>query len=68
MPFIRTTHTYVVLDIDPEAFADISKKLRDAGYDHCFMPDGEIDMHGIAIAPDPSMSALALGAAARKVK
>jgi hypothetical protein len=65
---IRNTHTYVILEIDPEAFNDIKKKLRDAGYDHAFMPGGEIDMHGIAIAPDPARSALALGAELRRME
>lgn len=49
---MRSTHTYVILEIDPEAYEEIAAKLRAAGYDHAFGPDGEIDMHGIAIAPD----------------
>lgn len=48
---LRITHTYVVLEISPEAHAEIKTKLLDAGYDHFI--DGEtIDMHGIALEPD----------------
>ncbi len=49
------THTYVILDISPNAFREISGKLRDAGYDHAFHQDGDrevIDMHGIAVAEE----------------
>jgi hypothetical protein len=44
-----STHTYAILDLSPEAFEEISTKLKAAGYDHAFMSDGEIDMHGIAV-------------------
>lgn len=46
------THTYAILEIDPEAFEAIKQKLTEAGYGHAFMPGGEIDMAGIALAPD----------------
>ena len=50
---MRSTHTYVVLGISADAFAEIEKKLRAADYHHCF-GDGVIDMSGIAVAPrDP---------------
>lgn len=65
---IRTTHTYAILKIDPEAFADIKWQLKQAGYEHAFMPNGEIDMAGIAIAPDESRGALALGAELRRIE
>ena len=50
---IRNTHTFVILDLTPAAFAEISEKLRAAGYDHVFMEsDGRsvVDMNGIAVA------------------
>jgi hypothetical protein len=46
------THTSAVLTISQAAFAEISKKLRDAGYDHAFIENMEspgIDMHGIML-------------------
>lgn len=47
---MRSTHTYVVLDISPEAHADIKAKFLAAGYGHSI--DGDtIDMHGIALEP-----------------
>lgn len=64
---MRATHTYAVLDISQEAYDEIRAKLEEAGYQHAFMPDGEIDMHGIAVSADPRSTALALGAAARAV-
>jgi len=65
---IGTTHTYVILEIDPEAFTEIHNKLLAAGYSHAFMPDGEIDMTGIALAPDLTRDALALGAELRRME
>lgn len=48
------THTYVVLQISKRAFAEIKRKLVEAGYEHAFRKDDEhglvIDMHGIAVA------------------
>jgi hypothetical protein len=43
------THTYAILDVNPSTWNDIAARLREAGYDHAFMEDGEIDMHGIAV-------------------
>lgn len=45
------THTYALLEVSRATFEEIACKLRDAGYDHAFIEDGEIDMHGIALAP-----------------
>lgn len=61
------THTYAILDVSPEAYAEIRAKLEEAGYQHAFhtrVRDGEevIDMHGIALRADD-----ALGAAPRVV-
>jgi hypothetical protein len=50
---LRTTHTYAVLDISPEAYREIHEKLEAAGYQHAFHRQGDrvvIDMHGIALA------------------
>jgi hypothetical protein len=54
----RQTHTYVELDISPEAFSEIKEKLLAADYGHAFMEDGTvIDMHGIAVKADPALLA-----------
>lgn len=45
----RTVHTYALLELSPAAYEEIAKKLRDAGYDHAFNDEGEIDMHGIGV-------------------
>jgi hypothetical protein len=47
---IRQTHTFAVLELSEAAYLEISGKLRAAGYEHAFHNDGEIDMHGIAVA------------------
>jgi hypothetical protein len=55
----RTTHTFVVLDLSGAAFAEISTKLKDAGYHHAFSKDDGrdvIDMQGIAVACEPEPS------------
>jgi hypothetical protein len=44
------THTYVILELSSSAHDEIAYKLRAAGYDHAFNDNGEIDMHGIAVA------------------
>jgi hypothetical protein len=46
---IRQTHTYAELELSKVAYDEIAAKLRDAGYDHAFMDDGAIDMHGIGV-------------------
>ena len=54
---VTATHTYAILDIPPQAWADIAAQLADAGYDHVFHDDGEsrpvIDMHGLALRATP---------------
>lgn len=51
------THTYTILELSRSAYDEIKTKLQDVGYDHAFHQNeaGEphIDMHGIAVAPDP---------------
>lgn len=50
-PSPRQTYTYVQLGVSQAVYEEISKKLREAGYDHCF--DGvNIDMSGIALIPE----------------
>lgn len=47
------TYTYAILEVSPGCYAEISAKLKGAGYDHAFHEDGDrtvIDMHGIALA------------------
>lgn len=46
---IRQTHTYATLEVSHAAYNEVEKLLRAAGYGHAFMPDGAIDMHGIAL-------------------
>jgi len=65
---MHNTHTYVVLEVSSDAYQEIKLKLKAAGYDHAFMSNGEIDMHGIAVSEDPTTTALFLGAAARQVE
>ena len=49
---MRSTYTYVLLDVSPEAYREIRAKLEAAGYDHAI--DGQhLDMHGIALNCDP---------------
>lgn len=43
------THTYAMLEVSRAAYDEIAAKLREAGYDHAFRPEGcrmAIDMHG----------------------
>jgi hypothetical protein len=46
---LRTTHTYVELELSPAAYDEIAGKLKAADYGHAFMDDGAIDMHGIGV-------------------
>jgi len=52
---MRTTHTYVVMNVSPQAFDEIRQKLVDADYMHAIHDDGHdgelLDMYGIALAP-----------------
>jgi hypothetical protein len=48
------THTYATLEVSRAAYDEIASKLREAGYDHVFIPDRigaapTIDMHGIGL-------------------
>ena len=46
---LTSTHTYVELELSDAAYEEIQQKLREASYDHAFMNDGAIDMHGLAV-------------------
>lgn len=46
---MRARHTYVELELSHSAYNEITRKLREVGYDHAFMDDGAIDMHGLAV-------------------
>lgn len=50
---ISQTHTYAILEVPSDVYESIAWRLREAGYIHVFMQDGEIDMHGIAIQKEP---------------
>jgi hypothetical protein len=50
---MKVTHTYATLELSPQAYAEIRAKLSEAGYDHAFDSNGEIDMHGIAVTKGP---------------
>jgi hypothetical protein len=58
---MRTTHTYVTLEVSASAYDEIAAKLREAEYDHVFdAEEGAIDMHGIGLVKSPE-SALEAG-------
>lgn len=50
---MRTTHTYAELRVSEEAYDEIRALLEAAGYQHAFMEDGAIDMHGIGLTKPP---------------
>lgn len=50
---IRSTYTYVTMEVSPETYAESRKKLVDARYEHALHKDGKdevLDMHGIALS------------------
>lgn len=49
---MTTTHTYALMGLSRAAYDEIAAAMREAGYDHVFGADGEIDMHGIAVTPN----------------
>lgn len=48
-PLGGATRTYALLHVSQEAYDEIAQKLREAGYDHAFNDEGEVDMDGIAL-------------------
>lgn len=52
---LRSTYTVAGLELSRAAYDEIAKKLRAAGYDHCFsVEDGRemIDMTHIGVMPE----------------
>jgi hypothetical protein len=47
------TYTYAILEVSGPAYDEIRKKLEEAGYNHAFDEDGNIDMRGIALSKEP---------------
>ena len=43
------THTYALVEVSKRAYKEIYAKLKDAGYQHAFNDEGEIDMNGLAL-------------------
>jgi hypothetical protein len=70
MGTIKQTHTHAELGLSQPAYDEIKRKLEDAGYQHAFMEDGAIDMHGIGIALEhnPDKDQIALKIAEQIVK
>lgn len=71
---MRTTHTFVELEVSPAAYREIRAKLLAADYGHCFdigdreqTGTGPIDMTGIAVIPAPYTRCGACGAVVREV-
>jgi hypothetical protein len=54
----NVTHTYVTLEVSAATYKEIADKLREAGYDHAFGDEGEIDMHGIALVREAQLTLL----------
>lgn len=54
------SHTYSKLLVSDPTFNEIHRKLKSAGYNHAFSPDGHsadgvvIDMHGIGLGREPT--------------
>lgn len=46
---LTSTHTYAELAVSQATYNEIGQKLRDADYEHAFMSDGTINMHGIGL-------------------
>jgi hypothetical protein len=46
---LNVTHSYALLEVSKATYTEIATKLREAGYDHVFGREGEMDMHGIAL-------------------
>lgn len=66
---ITATHTYAELGLSKTAYGEIRDKLKAAGYNHAFMEDGAIDMHGIGVTVEvDDIDQLALDAACAVMK
>lgn len=48
-PRPSATHTYVEMEVSKETYAEVKYLLEQAGWDHCIMDDGALDLSGIAL-------------------
>ena len=58
------TYTFAKLEVSQSTYDEVRAKLVEAGYEHAFGMDDEvelIDMHGIALVPSPAPEDAALG-------
>ncbi len=66
---LRSTHTYAVLEVSPEAFREIRAKLEAADYHHAIHENADdgptIDMHGIGLAVERQVPSASAGAGGR---
>lgn len=46
---MRSTYTYALLEVSPAAYDEVARLLRAVGYGDVIQPEGEIDMHGLAL-------------------
>lgn len=51
---MRTTHTFVVLELSQASYNEIWHTLEAADYKHAIHADGTIDMHGLAVVAKES--------------
>lgn len=49
---MRSTHTLALLDLPKAMYEFVRDKMKAAGYEHAFLEDGIIDMHGIGLSVD----------------
>lgn len=49
---MRTTRTFVIMDVSQTVYDEIKDKLIAAGYRHAIGDDGELDMDGITLMAD----------------
>jgi len=49
---MRTTHTYVTMEVPKELHDLVRANMEAAGYQHAINDEGEIDMHGIALVAE----------------
>jgi len=56
---MRSTHTFVELEVPPLVYLTIRQLLVDAGYTHTLIDEGEderIDMHGIGLKSSAALA------------
>ena len=46
------THTYAIMKVSRSTYDEVYKKLKAAGYSDQIDRDGNLDMHGIALAEE----------------